>query len=295
MPWTLNPIVVGNSILNSTFSNSPQGAYLVDSCMPFAGNIPLSPSVTTGVTALCAGVISLSGVFYVPSNGVTSIASPLTFTPNKTNTLSFIRLYANTQPVADISCSLSPSDNSAVASTLTIVSGTQFSVTDLRMKMNTSGDVSVNPAVANDFLFKMTGRTPLYGYAPYFFDNYDPATGTGNRPVTAKLYSGSIPARADLIPTGSELWTYALPGLGSMFAQSGLGISLRVNLVANAIASGVPTYCRIRKAGFTSSGVTYPEAIIQVPVATNGQGCTLSSPTFTSGQSYSITGLTLTL
>lgn len=298
MAWNLNPNTVGVNYLGSIFTDGGYvGAnYPVGLCKVFSGTMPTSPTVTTGITAL-TGDTDCSLSFYPPSDGVTILGSNIVFTATATGTASFIRFYDpyNT-PVYDVSASTSASIDTAVLSTLSVTTGNQFTLTNLRLKMAVTGDVSVSPGVANDFLYKMIGYTPTYGLSPKLFSNNDPAGSyLGTDQVTYSLYTGAIPTRADLAPTGTLVWTKT-PTDACCFIQVGLGISLLSNLSANAVASGTPTYLRVRRSALTLSGYgTLPEAIIQVPVATTGSGCTLSASTFTSGQSYSITGLTLTL
>lgn len=297
MTVNVNAVTDLVTLINATFRESGlTPANTITHIGAFKGTMPADPSVTTGVTMLHASTVSVAGKFQVPSDGVSLLASSISFTPNSSGTLSFVRLYRNTTPVADISCGLSGSAESAIASTLTIVSGTPFSIIDLRSRIACTGNVSVSPSVANHFLGYFLGSsTPSYGGVLSAFSKYNPATTLYDRTVTIDIYDGAIPSRADQTATGTKLWTKSLSNNNLFATTSTLGLTLDSAQTANAIASGVPTYCRVTKAGYTSSGFTFPTTVLQVPVSNASSGCVVSSGTFTSGQSYTITNLTLTL
>ncbi len=297
MSVNLNPAANLVNLINATF-NQYGGSVttVVTHIGAFSGAMPSNPTVTAGVTMLHSSTVSLTGKFQAPSDGVSLLVSPISFTPNSSGTLSFVRLYNNLVPVADVSCGLVGSGDSAIASTLTIVSGTPFAITDLRVRLSTVGNVSVSPSVANHFLSYLLGTSsPSYGAYLSAFNRFDATAGTYTRTVTIDLYDGAIPSRADQTATGTKLWTKTLSNNGLFSTTSTLGLALDVAQTANAIANGVPTYCRVTKLGFTSSGVVYPTCVLQVPVSNASSGCIVSDGTFTSGQSYTITNLTLTL
>lgn len=297
MSVNLNPAANLVNLINTTFSQHGGAvSNVVTHVGAFSGTIPSNPTVTTGVTMLHASTVSTSGKFQAPSDGVSLLASSISITPNSSGTLSFIRLYSSSTPVADISCGLVGSGDSAIVSTLNIVSGVPFSITDLRTRLATIGFVSVNPSVANFFLSYFTGSsTPSYGGNLAAFSRFDPGTSLYNRTVTLDIYDGSIPTRADQTATGTKLWTKNLSNNNLFSTTPTLGLALDVAQTANAIATGVPTYCRVTKLGYTSGGITYPTCILQVPVSNASSGCIVSDGTFTSGQSYTITNMTLTL
>lgn len=296
MTVRLNPATALTLLINSAFRESSSAGTVVTHIGAFSGTMPANPTVTAGVTMLHSATVSTSGKFQVPSDGVSLLASSISFTPNSSGTLSFVRLYNSTTPIADISCGLSGSGDSAIASTLTIVSGTPFSIIDLRTRLATVGNASVSPSVANFFLSYFLGSsTPSYGGILAAFSKYDPATAGYTRTVTVDIYDGSIPSRADQTATGTKLWTKSMSNNNLFAATSTLGLALDSAQTANAIATGVPTYCRVTKAGYTSGGLTFPACVIQVPVSNASSGCIVSDGTFTSGSSYTITNLTLTL
>lgn len=297
MTVRLNPATNLVNLINKTFAfYSTSTSTVVTHIGAFKGDMPSNPTVTAGVTMLHSATVSTSGKFQVPSDGVSLLASAISFTPNSSGTLSFVRLYSGTTPIADISCGLVSSGASAIASTLDVLSGTPFSITDLRSRLATSGNISVNPSVANHFLSFLLGATsPSYGSILAAFSRYDQALGTFTRTITLDIYDGAIPNRADQTATGTKLWTKSLTNNNLFSNTTTLGLSLDLAQTANAIATGTPTYCRVTKLGYTTGGISYPTCVLQVPVSNASSGCVVSDSTFTSGSSYTITNLTLTL
>lgn len=297
MTVRLNPAANLVNLINATFRQYGGGlGSVVTHIGAFKGDMPADPTVTAGVTMLHSTTVSTTGKFQAPSDGASLLASAISFTPNSSGTLSFVRLYNSTVPVADISCGLIASGDSAIASTLTVVSGTPFSITDLRTRLATSGNTSVSPGVANHFLSVLLGASfPSYGTILAAFSRYDPGLTNYTRSITIDIYDGGIPSRADQTATGTKLWTKSLTNDNLFASTSSLGLSLDLAQTANAIATGIPTYCRVSKAGFTSAGYSYPACVLQVPVSNASSGCVVSDSSFTSGSSYTITTLTLTL
>lgn len=285
------------NLINATFRHYGGGASTVVTHIgAFKGDMPANPTVTTGVTMLHSATVPTTGKFQAPSDGVSILSSAISFTPNSSGTLSFVRLYNSAVPVADISCGLVGSGDSAIASTLTVISGTPFSITDLRSRLATSGNTSVSPSVANHFLSILFGASfPSYDVILAAFSRYDPALTNYTRPVTLDIYTGGIPSRADQTATGTKLWTKSLANDNLFSLTSTLGLSLDISQTANALATGTPTYCRVTKAGFTSGGIIFPACTLQVPVSNTSSGCVVSDSNFISGNSYTITNLTLTL
>jgi hypothetical protein len=291
---------VFNQVVNNTFTtttaNFSSGA--IASVAAFSGTIGMPEgSRATRLTP----VTTVAGKWLAPSDGVSILGSPVVLTPTSSGAISFVRIYRGISVgFIDISCGLVNSGNSCIVSTLNAISGTSFSITDLRIRLACMGQVSVNPAIANFFVAALTGSA-TYAYSTAGVRAFELILkGLGTyEPIVIEIYNGAIPSRADQTPTGTLLWTKTLNAAGQKLFSTTNSASptLEAPLTATAVASGIPTYCRVRRAAFTasSSGIAYPACILQVPVSNASSGCVVSDGTFTSGQSYTITNLTLTL
>lgn len=292
-------------ILNAVFSDS---AYVssnwatVYAAFLCGGTMPANPLVTTGFTTLSGGVI-VDGGWLPPSDGVCTLSNPVAITPNANGTITFIRLCmaGSTTGVIDISVGLVGSGASCIVSSLTAVSGTPVAISDLRVKLNTTGDFSVGATIANDFLLSLlnTNRDSRY-IAANAASRLEAPGGAYTKAVTVNVYDGPIPAKADDAATGTRLWTKAITG-NNLFNVSGLGMSLAEALTANALASGTPTYARVVKAAYsgvnTIDGLTYswPATVFQLPIGPPTNGCIMTPGVLVSGQSATITNMTVTL
>ena len=317
MPVTINPAAI-EPALKHTFC-APSTAYTtalalcgISWCRVFSGTQPANPTVTTGITQVHSGNISLpTGTFLAPSGGVTRLASAITFTANVSGvTAVFARFYAGTvgsgQPVMDVPLSMIAGIGAAVMSNTAMTSGATFTVNDLRFGLNTVGALSVNHAIAHYLLGMLTNKTPIgvsSAYTPALVlaaaSKYRIVNEVGEEltaTVPIRAYDGAAPASANDAATGTMIWTKNLAS-NDMFVVAGNGMALTGTMSAAASASGAPTYVRIVKPAYTETtwGSSAPECVIQAPVGPPTNGCAFSPATMTSGASANMTQFTVIL
>lgn len=306
MTVRLNPTYF-SSLLSAVFSDQPypaiSGYQSVIYAMLCGGVQPESPSVTAGITVFQSVVIS-SGKWLPPGDGVSMLSSPIVFTPTASGSITFLRLtyaVASNSGIVDIPIGLAGSGASAVVSSLVASSGVPVSVTDVRVKFNTAGSFSVGAVLANEFLSSLLmadrGNSMRSTQAASRFDS---VSNGYTRAVTVNVYDGTIPSHADNPATGIKLWTKSITS-NNLFTVNGVGMSLFEALTANAIASGAPTYLRVVKAAYTGlnyqTGVadSWPATVFQLPIGPPTNGCIMTPGVLVSGQSATITNMTVTL
>lgn len=268
------------------------------------GVMPANPTVLTGFTSYASlQPTDATSIWLPPSDGVVSLSAPLTFTPSAAGAITFLRMnVANGYGVFDIPLGLSGTNASGVVSSLTASVGVPVSVTDLRIKLNTAGNLSVGSALANLFLSSIVNSD--YMGNPFFIasaaSKWNPIANDFSKTVTVNVYDGSIPAKADDAATGTKLWTKSISS-NNLFSVTGLGVSLAEGLTANALASGTPTYIRVVKAAYSGTlpqtGVphSWPATVFQLPIGPPTNGCIMTPGVLVSGQSATITNMTVTL
>lgn len=316
MPITLNTAALA-PLLAATFCANdsvgyPSGIY---QCRLFEGAQPANPNITGGVTPLSLPFALNHELWSAPAAGVLTLADPFLEIPtNVTGTASFLRLYAVGAPLMDIPVSTTPGDGVAVLSSLSAVSGSALHLTDLRIKLNTVGAMSVSPVVANYFLLALIGAPNPYMHessgheVPYLgalsagWRESSTLETLNDHPTVLMAYAGDVPSSAtDPIGSATLLWSHTGIPARDLVDPVGAGLALTATVTANAVATGTPSFLRVVRPAVDYSfggyldGVVTPECVVQIPVGGAASGCSFSPTSLTAGQPATLVQLTVSL
>lgn len=242
----------------------------------YAGALVADPS--TAVTLLQATYSNgafIQGAMAAPALGVSSLSvSKLTVAAGVTAmTIGAGRIFdAAGVAMIDTTASLAGGGGGIIVPTLTSSSGVAFQFDQFSLKMpNNLGTVYFNDAL-RDALVSMWTQAAVN-------------VGLCNSGVIS-IYSGAVPANANVVATGTLLWTITTGATGTSWAAaSGGSTALVSSLSASAVATGTATYARIVKGGNTLQGT----------VGTSGTDFIVDNTSMVSGTTYSITNATITI
>ena len=242
----------------------------------YAGAIVAAPS--TAVTLMQPTVSSgatINTFMSQPALGVSAMSqSRLTTAAGMTAmTLGIGRIFDAAQIAQiDTTATVAGGGGGVIVPTLTSSAGVAFQFDQFSLKLPSSlGTVYYNDAL-RDALVNIWTITAA-----------SVAAGTS---ATISVYSGSVPANANVVATGTLLWSATTAAAGASWnAASGGSAALVSSLAAAAVATGTGTYVRMTKGGYTLQGT----------VGTTGTDFIMDSVTMTSGTTYSITNATITI
>lgn len=284
------------SILTDSYGSPPAGILPIDSLVLYSGVQPGTPLNSQGILAY-SSIVPISAVNWTfPSAGVIQL-EPIDITNDfqtVSDQVSFIRIFRQSLGVIDIPVSLSGGTGDAVVSSLTAGVGGTITISNIKFKINTAGNVCVNTPVANFILSKLVGialpydtlnaasryKLPISGGAEY----------TEN--VTVSVYSGPVPSDADELPSGVLLWQTNITG-NNLFTVNGNSQGLSSTLSSTAIASGIPSFLRISKPSYTTiAGATVPACKFQTTIG-SATATFMSASEFLISNTYQLNNLTV--
>lgn len=318
MPITLNhadlaPLLAATFCAND--AGYPGGIYRFQL---FGGPQPSHPTITAGIVPLSTSLYTLThDRWSAPAAGVVTLADPIEIPINATGTATFLRIYGayGSGNLMDIPVSTTPGDGVAVLSSLSAVSGSALHLTDLRIKLNTVGAMSVSPVVANYFLLALIGAPNPYMHesngheVPYLgalsagWRETSTLETLNDHPTVLMAYAGDVPSSAtDPIGSATLLWSRTGIPARDLVDPVGAGLALTATVTANAVATGTPSFLRVVRPSndYTSmggylDGVVTPECVVQIPVGGAASGCSFSPTSLTAGQPATLVQLTVSL
>lgn len=242
----------------------------------YAGALVADP--TTAVTLLQPAVgsgASISSFMTQPANGISSLASSrLTTAAGVTAmTIGAGRIHdAGNIAQIDTTASLTGGGGGVIVPTLTSSAGVAFQFDMFSLKLPSSlGTVLLNDAL-RDALVNIWTTTAA-------------SIGVGAS-AAINVYSGTVPANANLAATGTLLWSITTAATGASWNAASAGSAALVsNLSAAAVATGTATYARMVKGSYTLQGT----------VGTTGTDFIMDSVTIVSGNTFAITNATITI
>lgn len=206
-----------------------------------------------------------------PSGGIAALLSPITVLAAATGTAGYAR-WSDSSGVAAIEGTVgvtaSGADFILDSLVLTISTNTTLQASSVKLP-GTLGTVMLNSTLVDaalDLVVRNTGTAPGLG-----------ASGT------VVVYTGSAPANAEAVATGTVLAQFAT-GTQGWSAAAGAVANLVTSLSVNAVNTGTAGYARWTKG-------TY---VLQCSVGTTGTDVIVSTTSFVSGVSNSITDMSLT-
>lgn len=265
-----------NSLLDKLTSRNTAAGPII----PTGFGILIYTGAQLGIDTIPAAYDNTAGVtglnWLAAAGGVAVLANPINQTGSSgapAGTLTFAKYWIGaSNGTFDVAVGLAGSGAECILSSVTANSGTSgVNVTNLSLKLQPAGDLKMNDLLLNALLdaYLRTGAAPSMGTSG-----------------TVKVYSGAAPASAGDAATGTELISFTTSATAWTTA-SGASATLVGSLNANAIAgSATPVgYARWVKGSYT----------IQGSVGTAGTTFLMDSAVITSGNSYNLTGATITI
>jgi hypothetical protein len=216
-----------------------------------------------------------SGSYASAAGGIAELNAPInqdSSAGSPSGTLTFIKLWNQNFGFGAFDCAVgvAGSGQEAILNSLVANSGSSgLTLENLDFRLMPSGDMKANEALLNAMLNTLasSGAAPNMG-------------GSG----TIKVYSGSAPSSAEDAPTGTELISFATT-TSSWNAASGRSAALASALNATAGATATAGYARWTKGSYT----------IQGSIGTSGTTFLIDDVNIVNGNSFNLTGATISL
>ena len=267
-----------NSMLRFTLTEPLIGGYAL--C---GGTQPVGPGTPLTIGNWFNSTVQRVNNLYLPAtSGVAVLSTNITVTNGSGGALvpTFIRLYpysaigqspASAVGYVDLPVGLTGSGSPCILSSLAPVAAAgTVQITNMSIKANMASNTlklsdALASSVVNYSMLGNRGSASIYGQALGY------SAASGPYPLLM-CYSGSVPASADALATGSvqapmfdssstEIWSTALAG--------GAALTGGRTIFRNSL-TGTITYFRLSRAGV--SGTSYPTATMQGTVGLGGSG-----------------------
>lgn len=245
----------------------------------YNGTQPAAPSDTPAgspVFSSYSASVDVNTYMSQPAGGISALSQSRAANASSTvSTITFCRLFGTSgTAMIDTAATVVGGGGGVIIPVVNSTSGVAFQVDQFSLKLPGSlGTVYLNDALRDALVSAWTIAA---------------ANVAAGASATINVYSGSVPANANVAATGTLLVSFTTASGGTSWnAASGGSAALASSLSAAASAGSATTatYARMVKGSY----------VVQGTVGTSSADFIMDSVTITSGNTYSITNATITL